>query len=152
MRLDTGTPPLICVHSPGHVGPPAADLRQQSLSNQDAAIEGRAVQDRHTLTSSPSESSDPLAGAGEVVGGGGGSAQCANLLSSTPASNNCRNCQGRSGAHRSPDALGEWSEGGSLDSMSSLPEGTFSGQAKHKDGSLLQIVFQVGGCGNAAWC
>ena len=29
-------------------------------------------------------------------------------------------------------------------SVLSLPEGTFMGEAKHKDGSLMAIVFQVG--------
>ena len=32
---------------------------------------------------------------------------------------------------------------GSVTSISSLPEGTFLGEARHKDGSLLAIVFQV---------
>ena len=32
---------------------------------------------------------------------------------------------------------------GSVTSISSLPEGTFLGEARHKDGSLLSIVFQV---------
>lgn len=32
---------------------------------------------------------------------------------------------------------------GSVTSLSSLPEGTFLGEARHKDGSLLSIIFQV---------
>ena len=42
----------------------------------------------------------------------------------------------RSGGVRSMDE-------GSVTSISSLPEGTFLGEARHKDGSLLAIVFQV---------
>lgn len=33
----------------------------------------------------------------------------------------------------------------SLASVLSLPEGTFLGNARHKDGSLMAIVFQVSG-------
>ena len=33
---------------------------------------------------------------------------------------------------------------GSVTSLASLPEGTFLGEARHKDGSLLAIIFQVG--------
>ena len=37
-------------------------------------------------------------------------------------------------------------DGSSMASVLSLPEGMFVGDAKHKDGSLMAVVFQVGAC------
>eukprot|EP00731_Ephydatia_muelleri_P010786 Em0005g1372a len=127
-------PPLICVHAPPPVsgGAPAVPNQRSSSENSCGEI---AVQDGSALLTSPVESGDMCTGDGLE----GGSGNSLNLLSSTPASSSV----GKSGALLSLGPPGEGLEEGSMNSLSSLPEGTFSGQAKHKDGSLLQIVFQL---------
>ena len=59
---------------------------------------------------------------------------------------------GRLGGEEGPTSLeaGETSkefDRGSVSSLCSLPEGTFLGEARHQDGSLLSIIFQVRTCG-----
>ena len=151
-RLDTSTPPLICIHSPAHDGPIAGCKLRPSHEEGDTAGAVPVRDGRVASSSSPVESDDPLAAVDEVEGGGGsGSNHSINLLSSTPATNGLGRRSpggggGGGGHHMLGSSGGEGSDGGegSVNSLSSLPEGTFGGQARHKDGSLLQIVFQVG--------
>ena len=63
--------------------------------------------------------------------------------SSTPASlsSDLSRKEGDPGVVASQDDF----DADSVTSLASLPEGTFLGEARHKDGSLLAIIFQVGG-------
>lgn len=65
-----------------------------------------------------------------------------NLLSSTPAATRGGD-QKPHGGGASPLGAPDFDRE-SMISVSSLPEGTFFGDARHKDGSLMAIIFQVG--------
>ncbi len=67
------------------------------------------------------------------------------VLSSTPAMKSSGELR-RASDHLfmvSTSPLGHDFDRGSVNSISSLPEGTFFGDARHKDGSLMAIIFQV---------
>ena len=74
------------------------------------------------------------------------------IFSSTPASRSGETVLNRVHMDAEFGASGHEFDKCSVTSLASLPEGVFTGEARHKDGSLMAIIFQVCVCPEVLGC
>ena len=133
----------------GNGGPEDLAAVVRPVSSMSEPGGGREMAECTTLVNSPSVDQliELLSGQRKKQGGSVAPSD-KDPFSSIPATRSTESLQySRSGSAAVTGGMGSGGVRGmdecSVTSISSLPEGTFLGEARHKDGSLLAIVFQV---------